>query len=293
MRCDIEKFNAMKAKLGYPNLEAYFIDWKSGKLNIVKGSSQKQSIMSNLPQFLEKHGKSPIIIIMESSFESYLLEDKDAFILRCRAEGHIFKLTSSRSTAWKRKANGFEKDEKSDKLDAFMIRQVAIDGGHLKTPLLSSECDNTHINDVRKVGCRILMLLRASEDLQLKKRGRGYSKNPPSQKDQWAIELIRRLPEYTSIDTTLQLALGDGETYNDIVLPAVAMASLCSKNQKEFDKICGLYSHGYPSQIRSDLHFHCWRRVQGKVTWTQFRKSLRWLFHQFKAAGVPDPVIPS
>jgi hypothetical protein len=103
-----------------------------------------------------------------------------------------------------------------------------------------------------------------------------------------------------------QLALGNGKDYNLVIVAAVGVASIHARTTDEFDRLAGLYAHGYPSQIRADLHHYAWAggntraklethldgygkriipsptvRLDG-LTWTSYRRELRWLYRQLR-----------
>lgn len=265
-------------------MTTYYLDWSLR--NGVTGVKDDDDTVQHWPKGTDEFLNSltgPTRIVMESTVHSFVREWRDEFIARCDREGHDLRFTTPRETGrWSRQLN----IEKSDFNDPFVIREIARRGGHLKKPSVVSDDFETR----RAEANHELMLLRAT-----------------GKKDEFAAEVIDKLPPYSSLDDTMQRALGDGKKYSKVIFAAVAMAAKHARNRNEFDRICGLYAHGYGQQVRADLYHYGWSggakrgRLNGKptgfdkkgrpqygirkrddLTLSDYRRSLRWAYHQVK-----------
>ena len=100
-----------------------------------------------------------------------------------------------------------------------------------------------------------LMHLRSS--FRLEDRPSGKTFIATSAKDDFADELIARLPAFGTLPAIRQQALGNGE-YSKIIVAAIGVCAEQAKTIKEFDYLSGMYAHAYPSQIRADLMHYAW-----------------------------------
>lgn len=250
----------------------------------------------------------PHEIICESTFESYILEDRIDFASRCEKEGHTLRTLPPRLTPRNRRSMGLLK---SDENDAIAMTRLAQDESRLS---VYHEPDAVKVSRHEQANDR-LMLLRA----------RGL-------KEEWASIIASKLPPFKDQDETRRKALGDafeekpknhrngwvdGKDYNLIKVAAVAAAAEVCPTQKDFDQISGLYAHAYPSQIRADLMHWGWaggsqrprlvketdpsgettklvpvvpsRRKDG-LTLTEYRRELRWLYRNIRKIVAPGAV---
>ena len=273
-----------------PSLDVWYLDWslRNGVTAVRNDSEGVEHFKKGTNEFLDALA-SPSKIIMESTVHSFVPEWREAFIKRCEDEGHTLLFVPPRETGrWSRELG----IDKSDFNDPLVIRAIVKAGAHLKRP---STPEPEYVAK-RAAANRKLMLLRAS-----------------GEKDEYAKALIEGLPDYASLSNEKKLALGNGKRYSFIVVAAAGVATEVATSRKEFERLCGLYAHGYPSQIRADLYHWQWSggakraRLNGEpisedkdgkktyglrkrddLTLSEFRRSLRWLYAAIKA-GTADP----
>lgn len=269
--------------------DVWYLDWslRNGVTAVRNDSQDVIHFKKGTDEFLDSLS-CPAKIIMESTVHSYVPEWRSAYIARCAEDGHDLRFLPPRETGrWSRELG----IDKSDFNDPFVLREIVAAGAHLKRPTVP---DDAYVAK-REAANRKLMLLRAAGD-----------------KDDYADALIATLPEYGSLSNEKKLSLGNGKKYSKIVVAAAGVAAEAASSRKEFERLCGLYAHGYPSQIRADLYHWQWSggarrgRLNGEptnvdkdgkksyglrkrddLTLSGFRKSLRWLYAHL--ADTPDP----
>jgi len=274
--------------------DTYYFDWSAGKINVLKNDAEDDVIYQTLDQLLDEI-QEPSVLIGEATFESFNLEKRAAFMERCEREGHILLSTPNRLTRRRREAL-FPGIEKSDSVDVKVIRDIARDGvTHLKVPHISDQCTA----DRTKTGTKELVRLRSTRHLKPKKNGDGYCKSLISDKEILAEEIISHLPEFSTLSLKTKLAIGSMQKanygYNKVIVPAVYVASQHTDNREDFERLIGLYHHGYPSVFRSDIMHWGWHRrdVPDIITLTDYRYAIRWLYHNVKDLDLRARVIPA
>lgn len=233
----------------------------------------------------------PTRIVSEATFESFNLDMRREVIERAEREGHTWLTTPNRQTKRMRDRLGWTK---SDAVDVQVIREIdrRSSADTLKRPVpppdekdLASQIDANHE----------LMRLRNSKVRVPSRAKKGYTEY--SKKQLLAREIIKQLPKFKTLTDTQKLALG-GDKYSECIVAAVAIAAKYSSNRREFENLAGLHGHGYPTQIRADLHFHGWANMgqiytKGKkrsraqrmgvtLTLSEWRREIRWLYHHVK-----------
>lgn len=281
-------------------MNTYYFDWAGGKVDVLRNDDTTVTIYHDLDELLDAITK-PSLIIGEATFESFWRETKrNDFIERCAREGHDLRTVPTRGTGqWKLREyppeqhpQFYGKNAKfPDDLACDLIRQMYRDGVHLKKPRLYDP-DDPHIA-VRKSANHELMILRNTKKTVIGPRG---GRNLVSAKDEFATELIATLPAYQDLSDVQKVALGNGKEYSKPIVAAVGMATKYAKSTKDFDRLSGMNHHGYPSQIRSDLHLHgWWKTPKGKIPkreqikLTDYRREIRWLYHQLKVTASLTP----
>jgi hypothetical protein len=74
--------------------------------------------------------------------------------------------------------------------------------------------------------------------------------------------------------------------YGMIPIVAAGVASQFSKTRHEFDRVAGLHSGAYRTQIRNNLFY--WNHFNpSREGLRQFTKALRWLYHHLKGPSNP------
>jgi hypothetical protein len=156
--------------------------------------------------------------------------------------------------------------KQTDREDALAIQWAAVNGAHLKKPAIADPA----WTELRDRAARRFIHLRCS-----------------GEKDAYARDRISRLPPFTWQPTERRIALGPTGGYSTVIVAAVAVAAEFVTDRPGFERLTGLYAHGYPSQFRSDLMHWGWGRRPEKrerIRLTVYRRELRWLFSQFKQA---------
>ena len=268
---------------------------------------QKQYVWPSTSAMLDSLTE-PHEIIGESTFESYILENRTTFAARCAREGHALRTLPPRLTPrWRRSLGLVKIGGASDDNDVAAMIELAKDETRLS---VYHEPDADQAARMRQAN-RYLMLLRAT-----------------GEKEDGAHDIIARLPAFEDQPEVRRKALGEafdnknhrpgfvqGWHYNSVKVAAVAVAAAFSGNQREFDQLSGLYAHAYPSQIRADLMHWGWsggskrgrlvkeldpsgetskpvpvvpsRRVDG-LALTDYRRELRWLYRQIRTLDAPE-----
>jgi hypothetical protein len=172
---------------------------------------------------------------------------------------------------------GFE--DKTDEIDVQVIRDMALTRPTLlKIPTVRLFDDPlvTRLSAANQE----LMLLRRTENMVPNKSKLGFK--TVTDKDRYADTLIAELPAFDEQPEARQIALGSGE-YAKVLIAAAGKATKYSESRADFEHFTGLFAHGYPSQIRSDVHHWRWRFARKhEITLSEFRRECRWLYHHLK-----------
>ena len=215
-------------------MKQVYFDWslRNGVTYVTDDSDEVQHVPSTdalLDQLHEPHR-----IICESTVHSYIRDDRLDFIERCKREGHELVSVPTRATGrWSREM----RRPKSDFNDPLTIRDEVAGGAHLKR-IVPHDHDLQLFREKRTATNYELMLMRAK-----------------GEKDAYAKSIIRRfLPDYADLEPYEQLALGNGKEYSLVGIAALGLAAERAQDRREFERLCGLYAHGYPSQIRADIY---------------------------------------
>jgi hypothetical protein len=212
-----------------------------------------------------------VTVVGESTFESYDLRQREHVMQIAESRDITFLTVPARGNPRRRAAAGLppktRQSRQTDREDALAIQHAAISGAHLKKP---APVDKAWA-ELREGAAKRFIYLRYS-----------------GQKDQYATGLLRHLPVYALEPIGRRIALGrltDGhlENWNLIIVAAVGVAAEFVSTRPDFERLTGLYAHGYPSQFRSDLMYWGWGkqpRKQERITLSVYRRELRWLFNQ-------------
>lgn len=266
-------------------MQTVYFDWSHRTGVTTFGEEDKLLVVYPTLDELLDDLNEPTRLIGEATFESFNIGRRKAFMDRCDREGHELLTTPNRLTGRGRRRFGYP--EKTDENDVHVIRDLVKAGIHLKRPTLP----DPEWVDRREAAAKEIMELRRNGRYLPKPRSRGYAFI--SDKDSWATELVSKLPPYATLTPTQKLTLGDGKKYSLTVVAAVAVATKYARNVREFDRLAGLYSHAYGSQIRADLHHYGWSggnqrsklNTEGKrddLSLRDWRRELRWLYHQLR-----------
>jgi hypothetical protein len=276
-------------------LDTIYFDWSQHRgICALRNDDdlENASYYLNLDELLDSLN-APSRIIGEATFESFRLDKRKAFMERCGRDGHELLTVPNRQTGRWRRYCGFEsgpnkaQSKRTDAEDVHVIREQAREGMHLKRP---SSRPSDEFTAKRERIAATMVRLRAEGELS---RGpRGGVKWVPL-KAQVAALLRDELPDYAAQPETRRIALGDGSSYSTTLLIAVWVAAREAANRTEFERLAGMYAHGYGCQVRSDLMYWGWvggtqRKVdketgyRADLSLSDYRREIRWLYHHLK-----------
>ncbi|HEX7600131.1 MAG TPA: hypothetical protein VF316_00950 [Polyangiaceae bacterium] len=107
-----------------------------------------------------------------------------------------------------------------------------------------------------------------------------------------APESIAALGPYAELDAETRLALGDGHAYRADLLVAIALAADVATNRRDFERFLGLNKGGGIGSMSHAVHAWYGSRNTGPegferesvLTWSAYRRALRWAYHRIAAA---------
>lgn len=281
IRGHYEPRNGHQSPPGFPDLVCF--DWSMNRGVVVVFSDDSWEQYPDLISLLDDLPR-PCRLIGESTFESFDLQRRAETIARYENEPDVELLTiPARGNMRRRDKAGFDKKTSQsveiDVEDAKAMRQAVIAGMHLKKPALP---DPLWVKK-RENACDDIMRLRRGRDARKKKKGRGFLFD--SHKDKYAKDLVSKLPAFGLQPDVRRVALGPA-AYNLTIVAAVGKCAEHAVSRREFDRLAGLYGHAYPSQFRSDLMYHGWtEKKKEAISLSEYRRELRWLYHQLKEAA--------
>lgn len=296
-------------------MDTYYFDWSHSKIDVLLNDETEVFQLPSLNHLLDQIKGKPSRLIGEATFESFFRDTRrNEIIQRAADEGHVLLTTPTRATG-KEKVRKYPPDQFPefymnnakfpDNLAVDLIRTVAA-REHLKVPRKFDPNDEWLSR--REQACRTLMLLRNTK-IVVPATGRRRVDKIVTAKDLLAEHITEQLPEFDGLETRLSYVLGNG-SYSPVLVAAAAVASVYVNNTREFDKLSGLYTHGYPSQFRSDFHYwtlrfvlkrECERLLGRKLgkgegvhlppadrkrVLRDFRRGCRWMYHQVKELDV-------
>jgi hypothetical protein len=209
-----------------------------------------------------------VTVVGESTFESYDPQQREKVMQLAETRDVSLLTVPARGNTWRRARAGLPEktgqSKRTDLEDARAIQLAAVSGAHLKKPAAVDAA----WAELREQAARRFVYLRCS-----------------GQKDAYARDRMRCLPPFTWQPTDRRVALGPTGNYNAVIVAAVGVAAEFVSDRAGFERLTGLYAHGYPSQFRSDLMHWGWGRQPVKrerIRMSVYRRELRWLFHQLK-----------
>jgi hypothetical protein len=266
------------------NMDTIYFDWGGGKLTTLKNDEDEIRYFPSCDKLLDSLTE-PTYIISEATFESFDVSRRIKVIEKAKRAGHIWKTTPNRLTGRYRRGMGI--DDKSDEIDVTVIRSLA--KAHpevLKSPNVRLDTDPLVIG-LKQVNDELMVLRRTQAMVESKRSKLGWK--IVSAKDVYADEIIAFLPDSSTLTDIQHIVLCGTPSnkskpvyhYSRPLIAAVAKATKYAKSRKEFEHYTGLFVHGYPSQIRSDVYHWSWRFARDRgATLTDFRRECRWLYHQ-------------
>jgi hypothetical protein len=268
-------------------LNTIYFDW-GNQLTTLTNDSEERIPYPTIDALLDELGGTPHQLVCESTFESYRVDKRAEVIDRAKNAGHVWLCTPNRQTGRHRRSLGFA--SKTDDIDVGVIRDLALTKPLcLKAPSIPSD-DDKRVTRLREANATLRDLRRTYRTVEAPRTRAGFKR--VSLKEDYSLNLAALLPAYSSLTPVQKKALGDGKKYSKPLLAAAGIATLYSENRREFEHLTGLHAHGYPSQIRSDVHWWTWNYVKkrGGVTLSEFRREVRWLYHRLAELG--DALVP-
>jgi hypothetical protein len=282
----------------YPGLDKIYFDWSIRRgIATVWNDSNDNTPYPSLDAMLDDIGK-PSVIVGESTFASFNLDARELFVKRCREDGHLLLTVPTRLTGrLYREMTGLDAEaakaqsKKRDEDDCKAFRFYALRGGHLRVANIIPDSGRVALREV--VNAELMNMRRTLVEKRNSKGNLTYW----TEKDQFAEDcIVKWLPNFANAPDYVQRSLGKGDgrkrTYNPNAVFAIGVITKHVSTRKEFDYVSGLYSHAYPSMVRSEL-MH-WTYAGGKFgkafkrpdnfTLSEFRRGCRWLYYQMKNA---------
>lgn len=211
-------------------------------------------------QFLDALDE-PHVIVTESTLESWDHSRRETIVRRARQAGHEILVFRPIHTARQRPADW----DKSDVNDAKVIYRIAREGRLRLYPI--PKPDPAWAERFYDINHQYA-LLRLQE-----------------RKPELVAKAAATLGPYKNQSSDIQQALGNGKDYMPSVIAAAYHAAQHAPNRNTFERLLGLHGSGHPGILRSEVHHHGYRHLRKRgVTWSQYRRALRWAYQQFKAA---------
>lgn len=228
-------------------------------------------------------------IILERTFESYDLEERQLVLKIARERNLDLKCTPTRAT-WRTRKRLWPEVQSDhwtkistegcmDRYDVLAIREIA------KTAhLIAGEANHRPpADELKRQDVARYEIMKARNTANKRQvGGKGAGKVTETMKDAKAKEVAASLP---NVPDWAKPYLRTKTGWRLSVIAAIAIAKENTLSKKEFERLIGMYHHAYPNQFRSDLMFHAWHKYIRKepgTTLSEFRKAVRWLYHNIK-----------
>jgi len=220
------------------------IDWaKKNDLAFLDKNGEIQSLVEKLSLYevIKKYSSQFDTFVIESTFESYDLEEHNNVIDLVKKLGLQLFTINPRETAHFRMANELNK---TDKNDAISILRMFLEG-------------EKHFRIARKWN------VNNKEDLNWKSeykriarlRNKDWNTVKTNKKLSTEYNIFQTIQQNTTFKTELGEPVGKKTKLSlSFVFPFILIA-LKSKSRKEFDKRTGLYGNGYSNILRSNFYY--------------------------------------
>lgn len=277
-------------------MDTVYFDWAGTRLSILDNDNDEVRYLYSVDELLDSLDR-PTRIISEATFESFDINKRAEVIDKARGKGHVWLTTPNRQTGRRRlnwvlnepemfpseyfevadlnKKNG---DRKSDEIDVHVIRRLANENPScLKSPNVRRE-DDRWVQVMDQIHDEMVNLRRTIRKIPSNRSAKGFVFK--KDKDLYAKEIVQHLPKFKTLTDTQKKCFGSAG-YSLCLVAAAAVATKHSRSRREFEHFTGLFGHGFPSQIRSDIHHHVMKAALKKgVTMSEFRRECRWLYHR-------------
>jgi hypothetical protein len=250
----------------------------------------------------------PACIVLEPAFEAYQRVAREEFIEAARNSGHELRRITDRITprvrrhlketlwgedcpekSWTKKdqwyphmrhLTGVEMNRLNDEYDTRAIWHAVVTLGKSTSPVFTTEEIRTRRGDD--------WLARSAHANRQAVNLRFMDLKPG-----WNDLLVSKLGEPRTLDRWLAdaLGVGIGKEYATFV-PSCWLAAGTARTRDEYEALLGLHQNGWASMLRSEVHHWGWKGLikrRPEMTWRQYRKALRWFYHQVK--DLPHPEI--
>lgn len=268
------------------------VDWARGRGVYWTWDGQQVLWAENLLIMLDHDDFSqPARIVLEPAFESFGRTSRETFIEKARAAGHVLERIADRitprvrrrmrETVWgddcpvKGKATTKAAVRADDEYDCRSIWHAVRLGYNTSPVHAAAEIEQAHGTGwiARQAAAnRAAVILRFT-----------------GQKTGWLVALNTAIGPASGLPDELRQVLADstGKRYLAFV-PSVWLAARHARDRAEFEKLLGLHQNGFASMLRSEVHHHGYRPLSKRgVTWRQYRRGLRWLYHRLRDLEPP------
>lgn len=245
-------------------MRRYGLDWgRRDGVEVHDPSSELDRTYPTLKALLSALPEASVLII-ESTFGSFDLGEREMFENACSAAGHELYVTPPRMTERTRRKLHLKK---SNLIDAEVIFHL----GSTSAARRLVPRDASRVERRQRANHVLMELRRTFADYNTRLF---YGVGKPDYrkaKDVFGRHLREKLPPFRYLQGPALYVAGKSEggkppkDYNLVILAAVGAAALFSRNRREWECIAGLSANGYPSQIRADLYHWGWHGGNGKA----------------------------
>lgn len=211
----------------------------------------------------------PHRIVCESTYESYIEEQRDAFTIACASAGHDLRTFKPRFTAKLRVALGMDK---TDANDALVIYRVAVAGliPLKRAGVVDPEYRARHkaINHEHTIGRFI------------------------GETDALVAEFERVFPKNSLTDIQRLAFLTKSGEWRSQFIAGIVRASRYATSRKDFENLTGMHANGYGCHLRSDIMHWGYKGgivKEPRMPMTALRKEVRRAYHVLRGQGTAAP----
>lgn len=248
-------------------------DWsiRRGVVAVHDGKINAFASLTDMADHFRRLCAGRIAYVGETTFESFDLSRRAAFIRHVEADGDVILCLPNRNTgkakaklAW---ALGLTDAEvkKTDTIDALALLMSFADGTAVRQPTLGAYDKASHYGAAYEATKHELMFLRSHGHYIANRNGKPVF---VSLKETLAETVASLLPDINTIPEEFRAALAcSGDAYADGSLKGYNMTNIaavtvlaahCHGSRRLFTRVAGLHHHGYGCQARADFHHHVW-----------------------------------
>lgn len=291
--------NLEEVKKRHPLHKVFYADWSMRRgvailaededFNTMDGKflPYDDTLYPNILAFL-KSCERPALLILEATFESFNLSQRQEIRDYCESNGHFIYTVPNRLTTKARVRAGFSAAKTSDTIHADLedvqaIRHEVEYGVELRQWRLELP-DEDYLKAYNGVSRR-LMELRSHGTMKKRPRSPGYVLE--SDQSVYGKQLAAKLGPVANAPEFVQRAFGKDGKWNETAIVTLGVLAEFCKTRRMFDRVSGLHAAAYGSQARSNLMFWVYAgggtrgklnpvtRKRDDITLTEFRRAAR------------------